>query len=102
MADAFMQKLNTDSPSLRLSRVYDTAAIGAQTCAAVVNLGHAASVLYAWTLPTKPGGSVIVLANDTTATVGMTPDVAGTYIALCTATFADGTERTATWTHVAT
>lgn len=102
MSDPFMQKLNADAPSIRLSRVSDTAAIAAQTCTAVTNLGHAASVTYAWTLPTKPQTSVIVLADDTTITVSMTPDVAGTYIALCTATFNDGTVRTATWTHVAT
>lgn len=45
------------------------------------------SVTYAWTLPTRPGGSTATVSNGTTATASYTPDVAGTYVLRCTTTF---------------
>lgn len=61
---------------------------------ASVRLGRAASVGYVWTLPTVPGGSTTAVGSitgGTSATAGFTPDVAGTYVFRCTATFSDGT-----------
>jgi hypothetical protein len=51
---------------------------------------RATSVTYAWTLPTVPGGSTTAvgsIAGGTTQTATFLPDVAGTYVFRCTATF---------------
>lgn len=44
-------------------------------------------VTYAWTLPTRPGGSAATVNNGSTATANFTPDVAGSYTFRCTTTF---------------
>jgi hypothetical protein len=53
------------------------------------------AVAYAWTLPTRPGGSAATVSNGTTATASFTPDVAGTYVLQCVVTFT-GSNKTAT------
>src|SRR3954468_16219385 len=52
-------------------------------------------VTFAWTLPTRPGGSTATVSNGTTATASYTPDVAGTYVLRCVTTFT-GSGKTVT------
>ena len=45
------------------------------------------AVSYAWTLPTRPGGSTATVTNATAATASFTPDVAGSYTFRVVVTF---------------
>lgn len=61
------------------------------------NLGRATGATYAWTLPTRPGGSTATVTNPTAASASFTPDVAGTYVFQCVVTFT-GASKTQTLT----
>jgi len=56
------------------------------------------AVSYAWTLPTRPGGSTATVSNGTTATASFTPDMAGTFVLRCVVTFT-GSGKTVTQDH---
>lgn len=58
------------------------------------------AVTYAWTLPTKPGGSTTTVSGGSTATATIVPDAAGTYVLQCVVTFSDGTAITKSTTYV--
>lgn len=69
---------------------------------AVQQLGAATSGTYAWTVTTRPGGSVATLTTPTAATMGFTTDGIGVYIFTCTVTFSNGVVDAATTKHTAT
>ena len=69
----------------------------------VANLrtGRASAVSsYAWTLPTRPGGSTAVVTGGSTASASFTPDLAGTYVLQVVVTFNDSTVVTKTVQYV--
>lgn len=67
-----------------------------------VRFGLAASATYAWTIPTKPGGSVATLTTPTAQTSTFTPDGVGTYVFQCVVTFNTGQVSTVLTTVKAT
>jgi hypothetical protein len=61
-----------------------------QSRSVVVRTGRTSVSTYAWTLPTRPGGSTATVTGGTTATASFTPDLAGLFVLQCVVTFADG------------
>lgn len=45
------------------------------------------AVTFAWTLPTRPGGSTATVSNSTAAIANFTPDAAGTFVFRVVVTF---------------
>lgn len=91
--DATLRHMYDGYPTLDVTPGDASGPRSAVSRTAVVRLGRATGVTYAWTLPTVPGGSTTAVSSitgGTTATAGFTPDVAGTFIFRCTATFSDG------------
>lgn len=89
--DDYQRMMNETEPMAVIDIVSSSGArVQQNRTVTVTNLGRATGATYAWTLPTRPGGSTATVTNPTAATASYTPDVAGTYVFRCVVTFTNG------------